>query len=137
MLTVFTDGERFGRMQWWRHGVEISERVFQVARFPRVPRSLTRFRDKFGSQAKCEALAEKARAFAVQPMGRAGVNEGNRNLDSTVLTRYGKQEGGRIEEGQEAVEFHFEHAGEKWTLPRRYTVIRQHAETRPEAPVDF
>jgi hypothetical protein len=95
MLTVFTGGARFGRMQWWRHGVEISERVFQVERFPRAPSSLTRFWSKFDSQAKCEAWADKARAFAVQLLGRAGVYEGNLNLDSTVMTRYGQQQGAR------------------------------------------
>ncbi len=33
----------------------------------------------------------------------------------------------------EVSEFHFEHADEKWTKPRRYAVVRQHIETRPNA----
>jgi hypothetical protein len=44
------------------------------------------------------------------------------------------REWSRIEEGLEAGEFRFEHADEKWTRPRRYAVIRQHVETRPQAP---
>lgn len=39
----------------------------------------------------------------------------------------------RIEDGLEVSEFYFEHADEKWTKPRRYTVVRQHIETRPNA----
>lgn len=39
----------------------------------------------------------------------------------------------RIEEGLEVGTFHFEHADEKWRKPRRYVVVRQHIETRPNA----
>jgi len=39
-----------------------------------------------------------------------------------------------IEEGLEVGEFFFEHADAKWTRPRRYVVVRQHVETRPDAP---
>jgi hypothetical protein len=38
-----------------------------------------------------------------------------------------------IDDGLEVSEFHFEHADEKWTKPRRYVVVRQHIETRPKA----
>ena len=38
-----------------------------------------------------------------------------------------------IDDGLEVGAFHFEHADEKWTKPRRYTVVRQHIETRPDA----
>ena len=33
----------------------------------------------------------------------------------------------------EISEFNFEHADEKWVKPRRYVVVRQHVETRPNA----
>jgi hypothetical protein len=95
MLTVFTGGERFGHMQWWSHGVEVFERAFDVKHFAKASTSLTRFWNKFDSQAKSEAWSEAARAFAVQVLGWAKVTEGNLNMDSTVITRYGKQEGAR------------------------------------------
>lgn len=95
MLTVFTGGERFGHMQWWSHGVEVFERALQVTRFAKASTSLTRFWNKFDSQAKSEAWSEQARNFAVQILGWAKVTEGNLNMDSTVMTRYGKQEGAR------------------------------------------
>lgn len=93
LLTVFCGGERFGHMQWWRHGVEVFERAFDIERFAKAPTSLTRFWNKFDSQAKCEAWGEQGRSFAAQVLGWAGVWHGNLNLDSTVLTRYGSQEG--------------------------------------------
>jgi len=95
VLTVFAGGERFGHMQWWRHGVEVFERAFEVKRFAKASTSLTRFWNKFDSQAKSEAWSERARDFANQVLGWARVTQGNLNLDSTVLTRYGKQEGAR------------------------------------------
>ena len=95
MLTVFTGGDRFSHMQWWQHGLEVFERSFDVARFAKASTSLTRFWNKFDSQSKSEAWSEAARGFAVQVLNWAGVREGNLNLDSTVLTRYGKQEGAR------------------------------------------
>ena len=70
MLTVFTGGERFGHMQWWLHGVEIFEGAFDVKRFAKAPSSLTRFWNKFDSQAKSEAWSDRARDFARQALAR-------------------------------------------------------------------
>jgi len=47
------------------------------------------------------------------------------------IARIGEWE--NIDDGLEVSEFHFEHADEKWTKPRRYTVVRQHIEARPNA----
>lgn len=38
-----------------------------------------------------------------------------------------------IDNGLEISAFNFEHADEKWVKPRRYAVVRQHIETRPNA----
>lgn len=95
LLTVFAGGERFSHMQWWGHGVEVFEQAFEVKRFAQAPTSLTRFWNKFNAHKKSEAWSERAREFARQMLGWAQVTRGNLNLDSTVLTRYGKQEGAR------------------------------------------
>jgi len=39
-----------------------------------------------------------------------------------------------IEDGLETGEFNFKHTDAKWTRPRRYVVVRQNVQTRPEAP---
>lgn len=93
VLTVFSGGERFGHMLWWRHGVAVFEKAFGVARFAKASTSLTRFWNKFDSQRKSEQWSEAARDFVRQILGWAHVDSGNLNLDSTVVTRYGKQEG--------------------------------------------
>jgi hypothetical protein len=95
LLTVFAGGERFSHMQWWGHGIEVFERAFEVERFAKAPTSLTRFWRKFDAQAKSEAWSDRAREFARQLLEWARVTRGNLNLDSTVLTRYGHQEGAR------------------------------------------
>jgi hypothetical protein len=93
LLTVFSGGERFGHMLWWRHGVEVLEKAFGITRFAKAPTSLTRFWNKFDSQNKSERWSEAARDFVRQMLGWAQVRSGNLNLDSTVVTRYGKQQG--------------------------------------------
>lgn len=95
LLTVFSGGERFGHMQWWRHGEEVLEKAFDVARFAKASTSLTRFWNKFDTQGKSEWWSIQARDFARQVLDWAEVHSGNLNLDSTVLTRYGHQEGAR------------------------------------------
>ena len=95
MLTAYSGGERFSHMQWWGHGVDVFERAFKVERFAKSPSSLTRFWSKFDSQGKSEAWLSCAREFAVSLLGWSGVVSGNLNMDSTVLTRYGHQEGAR------------------------------------------
>jgi len=95
LLTVFSGGERFGHMLWWRHGVEVFEKTFGVERFAKASTSLTRFWNKFDSQHKSEQWSEAARDFVRQILGWAEAHSGNLNLDSTVLTRYGKQQGAR------------------------------------------
>ena len=39
----------------------------------------------------------------------------------------------QIAEGIEVAEFYFEHYDKKWTHPRRYVVVRQQVQTRPNA----
>ena len=239
LLTVFAGGERFGHLGWWRHGVEVFEKALGVERFPKAASSLTRFWNKFDTQSKSEAWNERTRLFASRVLAWCGVAEGNLNMDSTVLTRYGKQEGAhkgynpkkkgrlshhpllafvsagyvvnfqnrsgdassgqgcmhfleqtllslgdtyrvrrvlcdsgfyridfieylenkgisyilsvpiiapiqrriallmnwsQLEEGLEVGEFYFEHASEKWNGTRRYVVVRQEVEIRPNAP---
>lgn len=95
LLTVFSGGERFGHLQWWQHGVEVFEKAFGVGHFAKSSTSLTRFWNKFDRQSKSEAWSAQARSFAAQLLRWSGVSEGNLNLDSTVLTRYGQQEGAR------------------------------------------
>ncbi len=94
-LTVLTGGERFAHMQWWQHGVEAIEKAFDVRWLPKAATTLTRFWNKIKSHCCAERLGEMARDFAKQFVRFEGISEDNLNLDSTVLTRYGKQQGAK------------------------------------------
>jgi len=94
-LTVLTGGERFAHMQWWQHGVEGIEKAFAVKWLPKAATTLTRFWNKIDSRSRAEKLAAGARCFVKQMLGFEAVVEDNLNLDSTVLTRYGKQQGAK------------------------------------------
>lgn len=237
-LTVLSGGERFSHLSWWGHGVDVLRKTFGVNWLPQSPSVVTRFWNKISSQSLSEQFSFSARELASRIIGWEEIGNDNLNLDSSVITRYGKQEGahrgynpkkkGRpshhpllaflgqgyvinlwnrpgdtwsangavdfydqsistlpqgfqvnytlcdsgfyyvelienlekqgqkyviavpiqqcfqkqflnidtwehCDEGIELAEFFFEHDDDKWTKPRRYVVVRQHLESRPEA----
>ena len=94
-LTVLAGGERFAHLSWWGHGVEAVCKAFGVKRFPRASSTLTRFWGKIAKRSLAEKLGEAARALAREIVRREGITRDNVNLDSTVLTRYGQQQGAK------------------------------------------
>jgi hypothetical protein len=94
-LTTLIGGERFSHLLWISHGTEAIKKAFGVNWLPEASTTLTRFWGKFRSREKAETLAQKARELAAKIIEYAGVREDNLNLDSRVLTRYGKQEGAK------------------------------------------
>jgi len=94
-LTSLTGGYHFSHMQWRGHGVEALEKSFDVKWLPRAASSLTRFWGKINTQGLAEKTGRGARNLARQLIERDGIKEDNLNLDSSVLTRYGIQDGVR------------------------------------------
>ena len=94
-LTVLVGGKRFNHLAWWGHGVEAVRAAFGVEWFPGASSTLTRFWGKIKSQSVSEAIGERCREFASQILGWEGIKEDNLNLDSSVMTRYGGQEGAK------------------------------------------
>jgi hypothetical protein len=95
LLTVLAGGTRFWHLSWWGHGVEVMQRAFGVAWLPAAASTLTRFWGKINRQSEAEKVGEFGRQMARRILENAGVREDNLNFDSTVLTRYGQQEGAR------------------------------------------
>jgi hypothetical protein len=93
-LTILVGGTRFSHMEWWRNGEEILYECFGVKWLPKATSVLTRFWNKV-TQPLANGIAEAARKLVLQLMARDGIVEDNLNFDSTVLTRYGKQEGAK------------------------------------------
>lgn len=94
-LTVLVGGSRFAHLLLWQHGVEAILQTFAVQWVPKASTSLTRFWGKINRQVLAEELGENIRGFAHRILQWEAVQEDNLNLDSTVLTRYGEQEGAK------------------------------------------
>lgn len=92
-LTVLGGGYRFAHSMMWNHGVEALQRVFGVSWLPLASCTLTRFWNKINTQAMVEQLADSSRMLAKNFISWEGISEDNLNLDSSVLTRYGNQQG--------------------------------------------
>jgi len=92
-LTVLTGGSRFQHVSWWGHGKEILLKTFKVAWLPQASSVMTRFWGKIDTQGKSEELGQRCRAFAQKLISWENVKADNLNLDSSVMTRYGNQQG--------------------------------------------
>ena len=94
-LTVLVGGRRFSHLSWWGHGVEVIYAGFGVKWLPAASSTLTRFWSKIDRQALSEIIGERCRSFASQILKWEGITKDNLNLDSSVITRYGDQEGAK------------------------------------------
>ena len=94
-LTVLSGGERFSHLSWWSHGIEALKKTFAVEWLPRASSTLTRFWGKMCTHSLAEKLGEAPRQLAITIIGWQGLLEVNLNLDSSVLIRYGNQEGAK------------------------------------------
>ena len=92
-LTVLTGGDRFSHMGWWGHGKEIMCRSFGVEWLPQSPSVMTRFWNKINSFEAAEILGSKLRSLAIEIACWEGMKEDELRFDSSVVTRYGRQEG--------------------------------------------
>jgi hypothetical protein len=94
-LTVLSGGERFSHLSWWGHGIEALKKTFKVQWLPTASSTLTRFWGKVNTQCVSEKLGEGARHLARTIIGWQGITEDTLNLDSSVLIRYGNQQGAK------------------------------------------
>ncbi len=92
-LTVLSGGDRFSHLGWWGYGKEIMCRSFGAKWLPQSPSVLTRFWNKVDSFEVAECLGKKLRSFALEIAGWEGIKEDELRFDSSVVTRYGRQEG--------------------------------------------
>jgi len=68
---------------------------FAVDWLPQATSTLTRFWGEIDRQSLEEQVGEGCRTLAKQIITWEGISSDNFNLDSTVLTRYGEQEGAK------------------------------------------
>jgi len=91
-LTVLCGGRRFSHIQWWTHGPEVICKTFGIDWLPTSSSILTRFWGKINSQSLSNQWSAKLRALVGLLIESEGIVEDNLNLDSSIITRYGKQE---------------------------------------------
>ena len=94
-LTVLSGGERFSHLSWWGHGSEAIKKACAVDWLPKASSTLTRFWGKICTQSLAEKIGEAARHCALTIIGWEGIGEDTLNLDSSVLIRYGNQQGAK------------------------------------------
>jgi hypothetical protein len=94
-LTVLAGGFRFSHVGWWECGLEVLNRAFGVQWIPQSASTLTRFWNKVHTQAMAEEFAEAARRLVRTIVAREFITEDTLHLDSSVITRYGHQQGAK------------------------------------------
>ena len=94
-LTVLAGGERFSHLEWWASGIDALKPAFDVAWLPKAASTVTRFWNKVTKQSLSEKFLIVYRRLASDILNWEGLREDNLNFDSTVLIRYGNQEGAK------------------------------------------
>ena len=94
-LTVLSGGERFSHLAWWSHGVEAIKKSFAVDWLPKAASTITRFWGKVSTQPLADRVADAARRLARTITTWQGITGDTLNLDSSVLVRYGNQQGAK------------------------------------------
>lgn len=95
LLTVLCGGNRYSHHGWWSHGATALKATFGVTWLPLTSTTLTRFWGKINNQKTAERWMDAARTFARQIMDWMKITQDYLCLDSSVLTRYGVQEGAK------------------------------------------
>lgn len=94
LLTSIVGGTRFSDLKGWMHGRTVMASCFGVKWLPQASSVLTRFLGKF-QQKQAEQLREACCGLSRKLLEAEGPCEDDLVLDSTVCTRYGKQEGAK------------------------------------------
>ena len=95
-LTTMAGGERFTHSVFLGDSNEIYEQTFGVKKIPKSITSVTRFFNRFRSWKQNESFSEKLWSYLfsnVIPLKE--IKHDYLTFDSTVITRYGKQEGAK------------------------------------------
>lgn len=96
-LTVLAGGRRFSHTMFLGDSLEIYEKVFSVKRLTKSISSVTRFFNRIKSFKAVESLSFKLWRYTVEKViPWEKVKTDYLTLDSTVITRYGEQEGSKI-----------------------------------------
>jgi len=94
-ITILNNGSKFSHMQYWGDSREIFQRCFNIEKLPKSSSSLTRFWNNFNTYSYSEKLRDYFVKLAFNIINHSNIKSDSLRFDSTVLTRYGKQEGAK------------------------------------------
>lgn len=94
-ITILNGGNRFSHLNLLNRDSKVFEKCFRIDKIPKSSTSITRFWNKFNRQALNEKLSEVCLRFCKSLIDQAGLVQDSLRFDSTVITRYGSQEGAK------------------------------------------
>lgn len=95
-ISVLNGGTKFSHINYMENGLKIFERCFDVGRLVKSSSSITRFFNKYNRRISNEILLQNISRYILEPiLKQAGIVEDTLRFDSTVMPRFGKQEGAK------------------------------------------
>lgn len=93
-ISVLNGGTKFSHINYMENGINIFERCFRVKRLVKSSTGITRYWNKYNCRSLNETLLQNISRYFLRPvLEYAGVERDTLRFDSTVITRYGTQEG--------------------------------------------
>ena len=95
-ISVLNGGTKFSHINYMENGIKIFERCFGVKRLVKSSTGITRYWNKYNSRALNETLLQNISQYFLRPLlEQAKIEKDTLRFDSTVITRYGEQEGAK------------------------------------------
>lgn len=95
-ISVLNGGTKFSHINYMENGVKIFERCFRVKRLVKSSTGITRYWNKYNRRSLTETLLQNISQYFLYPLlDNAGIEKDTLRFDSTVITRYGTQEGAK------------------------------------------
>jgi hypothetical protein len=96
LISVLNGGTKFSHINYMENGIKIFERCFGVKRLVKSSTGITRYWKKYCSQRHNEILLQNISNYFLKPLlTQTGITEDTLRFDSTVITRYGSQDGAK------------------------------------------
>jgi hypothetical protein len=93
-ISVLNGGTKFSHINYMENGLKIFERCFDVKRLIKSSTGMTRYWNKYDRQSLTESLLQNTNHYFLRPLlEQENSKTDTLRFDSTVITRYGTQEG--------------------------------------------
>lgn len=95
-ISVLNGGTKFSHINYMENGIKIFERCFGVNRLVKSSTGITRYWNKYNRRSLTETLLQNTIQQFLRPLLEyASIKKDTLRFDSTVITRYGTQDGAK------------------------------------------